>query len=271
MWLQRSTRTSQLAIPNASAEIVCDLVTGHTFLVGPLTHPRRSPPTDTQVRVGVRFRPGAPASLLGARPQEIRDLEIPLEDSWGRAAVRLGEQLAGAGSVQAAYRVLVDGIRSRVRCQRDDAFSRELVERLQPWSAGTVASASRDLFFSDRQLRRRCWTLFGFTPKELQRLLRFQVFLAVIHGFAAEPIQLGRLAVELGYADQSHLSRECHALSGLAPRALVRALSASCGAAHDHTVSFASLRGRFLQDRPGSVVIPSPRCATTRPTERAFS
>jgi hypothetical protein len=58
------------------------------------------------------------------------------------------------------------------------------------------------------------------SPKVLQRTLRFQGFLALAQ---AGTIASGRrgadgmagLAVDVGYADQAHLSRECLRLTGL--------------------------------------------------------
>jgi AraC-like DNA-binding protein len=57
----------------------------------------------------------------------------------------------------------------------------------------------------------------GYGPKLLQRVLRFQAFLAAC-GDAAPG--LAELAVEAGYADQAHLGRETRALAGLTPTEL---------------------------------------------------
>jgi AraC-like DNA-binding protein len=127
-------------------------------------------------------------------------------------------------------------------------FAAEARERLQPWRVRTTAAVGREMFLSERQLRRRFLTVFGFAPKELQRILRFQVFLALVQGPRRDQVRFAHLAAQLGYADQSHLSRECLRLAGLAPGRLVRELAESCGPDHDHTVSFAPLRVRFLQD-----------------------
>jgi AraC-like DNA-binding protein len=82
-----------------------------------------------------------------------------------------------------------------------------------------------------RQLRRRFADAVGYGPKTLQRILRFQRFLLL----AEDTQNLARLALEAGYADQAHLTRECRRLSGLPPAAL---LASGAGAAGERSVSF---------------------------------
>jgi transcriptional regulator GlxA family with amidase domain len=83
-----------------------------------------------------------------------------------------------------------------------------------------------------RQLRRRFADAVGYGPKTLQRILRFQRFLALARGSDHD---LARLALEAGYADQAHLTRECTRLAGLAPAAL---LASGAGPAGERSVSF---------------------------------
>lgn len=110
----------------------------------------------------------------------------------------------------------------------------------------------RDLFLSPRQLRRRCLSALGYGPKTLQRLLRFQRYLALSH-FHPE-ISLASLAVEAGYADQAHLTHEAVELAGLPPAKLLAETRSSCGPNHDHSVSFARFQAiardrRLTRDR----------------------
>jgi len=80
------------------------------------------------------------------------------------------------------------------------------------------------LDLSDRTLRRRCERAFGYGPKTLARILRFQRFLRLLRR-ASEP-RLAELAATSGYADQAHLTREVRSLGGLTPRRLKSELSA---------------------------------------------
>ena len=66
-----------------------------------------------------------------------------------------------------------------------------------------VETLAGDLGLSERQLRRRFHAGAGYGPKTLQRVLRFRRFLA------GADRDLARAALDAGYADQSHLTREC--------------------------------------------------------------
>ena len=57
---------------------------------------------------------------------------------------------------------------------------------------------------------------FGYGPKTLQRILRFQRAVRLIGG--GRP--LGEVAATCGFADQAHLTREVRALSGRPPSVL---------------------------------------------------
>jgi methylphosphotriester-DNA--protein-cysteine methyltransferase len=93
-------------------------------------------------------------------------------------------------------------------------------------ASGTRRSA---IGIGDRQLRRRFLDAVGYGPKTLERILRFQRFLML------EGDDLARLALEAGYADQAHLTRECTRLAGLPPAAL---LAEGAGPAGERSVSF---------------------------------
>jgi AraC-like DNA-binding protein len=87
---------------------------------------------------------------------------------------------------------------------------------LRTESAGPGMAIILDrLDISPRTLRRRCQEAFGYAPKTLDRILRFQRFLGLARQ-RAEP-RLADLAFEAGYADQAHLTREVRRLSGFSP------------------------------------------------------
>lgn len=76
---------------------------------------------------------------------------------------------------------------------------------------------------SERSLRRFCHAQFGYGPKTLERVLRLQRLLSLAR--ADRSSGLASLALQAGYADQAHLSREVRALCGVsASAALARLL-----------------------------------------------
>jgi AraC-like DNA-binding protein len=80
-----------------------------------------------------------------------------------------------------------------------------------------------------------------FGPKMLQRILRFQGFLALTRGDHGANVGLARLAQRAGYADQAHLTRESSQLTGLTPWRSLEEMRRSCGPTHDHEAWFAWL------------------------------
>ncbi|WP_246075763.1 helix-turn-helix domain-containing protein [Nonomuraea terrae] len=81
----------------------------------------------------------------------------------------------------------------------------------------SVAEVARDLGYSERQLHRRGLTAFGYAPKTLQRILRFQHALRL----ARAGVPLAEVAVTAGYADQAHLAHDVRRLSGVPMRSLL--------------------------------------------------
>ncbi|MEV4259204.1 helix-turn-helix domain-containing protein, partial [Spirillospora sp. NPDC049652] len=63
----------------------------------------------------------------------------------------------------------------------------------------------------ERQLRRRTLAAFGYGPKVLQRVLRFQQVLAAVR--AGVPAAVA--AADAGYADQAHMAHEVRDLAGV--------------------------------------------------------
>jgi AraC-like DNA-binding protein len=234
-------------VPNGCAEISCALGTGSIRVSGPKQAPavQRLPPGQTLV--GLRFRPGAASAALATPMSDLVDLEVELERLWGRSALSLGEHMAQAASAADAARLLEQVVIARsADAPERDSLVAAAVKRLQPWQAGDVTQVAAELFISPRQMRRRFLAAFGCGPKTLQRILRFQGFLAlsdVPHGCE---MTLAQLAHSTGYADQAHLTRECSRLSGLTPSAFLEATRRNCGCSHDHTPSHAGLRHALL-------------------------
>jgi AraC-like DNA-binding protein len=183
-------------VPDACVDVVW---TGARLVVaGPATGPVLADVPAGQPAFGVRFRIGAAGAALGLPASELLDRTVPLADVWGAAAAHV-EEAALAGGVRA----LAAAILARVEDEPDIAVR--------------AAAAGVRVGLGERQLRRRFADAVGYGPKTLDRVLRFQRFLAL----ARTGAPLAQLAFEAGYADQAHLTRECTRLSGLPPAALL--------------------------------------------------
>jgi AraC-like DNA-binding protein len=213
-------RRAARVVPDGCVDLVWR--EGELFLAGPDTRPFMSPLPPGATILGLRLRPGVAGSALGLPASELRDAHVPLEAVWGRFAAELAERLAG-GSTADGRRVLEDALAARRSEMVDpDPLVQAAARRLGA-PAARVRTLSRALGVSERHLRRRFHTAVGYGPKTLDRVLRFQRFLARAPALGRGDELLARLALELGYADQAHLSRECVRLSGLSPTGLVAA------------------------------------------------
>ena len=105
---------------------------------------------------------------------------------------------------------------------RDMAVVFQALGRGAGEASATMPRLLQRLGLSERSLRRRCHEAFGYGPKRLDRILRFQRFLSLARRVPGA--ELAALALAAGYADQAHLSREVRRLSSLSAAAVVRQL-----------------------------------------------
>lgn len=170
---------------------------------------------------GLRFRAGAAVNWLGLPISTIADQRPDLADLWGGRARDLTEMVGEAACPADGLARLQAGL-ARIAHDVDPpapdmAFAFRTLER-----GSGIASLLGRLDISERSLRRRCHAAFGYGPKTLERILRFQRFVALLRQSPAAGLSVAALAA--GYADQPHLSREARALSGFSPREIQRQL-----------------------------------------------
>jgi AraC-like DNA-binding protein len=157
---------------------------------------------------GVRLAPGAAADVVGLPLHTVRNERPDLADLWGRdAADALAEVAAAAPHPEHA---LADAVASRAG--QPDPAMRHVARRLGTTDAPSpVRGLADDMGLSERQLHRRCTAAFGYGPKTLHRVLRFQAALAL----ARQGRDLSAVAYDCGYADQAHLARDVSDLAGV--------------------------------------------------------
>ena len=177
--------------------------------------------------VGLRFRPGMAPAALGFTGVEVANRRVPVDQLLTGADARsLAQQLADHPGSADRMAVVEAAARRWVAAPRRPV---DTVARAAAHVAGThgrlrVDELARLCDLSPRQLHRRCRGVFGYGPTTLTRILRLQRFLTLGAGaHAADGHRLAALAARAGYADQAHLTRECRALAGVTPTALLRA------------------------------------------------
>lgn len=182
------------------------------------------PPGDPVV--AVRFRPGAAMRWLGLPMSEITGRQLDLS-AFGRPWARgLDDRIGEARTMAERMARLEAGLAGAAPQIGPPAPEMALAFRWLGRGAeeAGLATLRGRLGISERSLRRRCHEAFGYGPKTLDRILRFQRFLRLAG--AGETPGLSHLAAAAGYADQAHLSREARRLSGLTPAAILGQLAA---------------------------------------------
>jgi AraC-like DNA-binding protein len=183
-------------------------------------------PAGTTV-IGFRFRPAAAAVWLGVAASDILGERAPLASLWGGRAGRLAARVSTADDIAeriaAVAAMVARGASERPAADRAMQAAHDLVRAGPPPGVPLVPWLARALAMSERTLRRRFDDCFGYGPKTLDRILRYQRFLRMARE-TSEPTAV--LAVEAGYADQAHLIGESRRLTGSTPLQLDRLMRA---------------------------------------------
>lgn len=218
VWIHRlpcAPEPSVLVVPDGCIDLLW--IDGNLSVAGADRAARRQTLAPGGVVVGLRFQPGAARHWLRLPATDIVGQQIALDDIWGADARRLADDAGAALDPEDIARRLQCGLQRRATgIAADDRDMRMLFARLSyPHDSALcpVSAAATLLDVSPRTLRRRSHDAFGYGPKTLERILRFQRFLAT----AGDAHGLADCAAAVGYADQAHLSREVKRLSSLPP------------------------------------------------------
>lgn len=177
--------------------------------------------------VGVRLRAGALRPLFGVSGMELRDRSVSLELLPGTAG-RAMEWLERTAEARDAAPLLglLEGLAAAAR-ERHGPAPDWRVGQLPDPRPGADGGARpgipltrfcRELGLSPRTLRQCFADEVGLAPSTVARVRR-------LHGALLEGLTAGgrrtwsEIAAGAGYADQSHLIRDCHALMGESPGA----------------------------------------------------
>jgi AraC-like DNA-binding protein len=223
------------AIETFEGEAGSAVRTLHAFVVGNQSRPSVTGVVGHQLGVQVDLTPAGALTLFGD-VEALNDQVVPLDEALGSSGARLLERLAEAPGWESRLRLL------------DEAFGRnrpaplsaevEWLRRQLCASAGMarVEPLMDETGFSRRHVTARFRRQLGITPKAYARLLRFEEASALLSTLPAGKT-VAEVAIEAGYYDQSHLTRDFAALAGLTPGAY---------AADRHLAP----EVRFVQDTP---------------------
>ena len=164
--------------------------------------------------VGVRFAPGWGGACLRLDAAALAGQVVPAQ-TCGSDLAELAKVLTEAPPSIASERLQVFA-RTRTASVRPPYRIMEAIRLLRTSggrvSVGEVAALTG---LSQRTLRREVQAAVGLAPKPLARVFRFRRSLQLRK--ADRSLSLAALALEAGYADQAHMTREFRELGGFAP------------------------------------------------------
>jgi len=164
--------------------------------------------------VGAQLHAAAALPLLGVPADELAERHTRLDDVWGAAVASLRAQLRETRSPEAALGCFEAALQARLPRLRavHPAIAYALARFDELTDVGCVVA---DAGLSHRRFLTLFQEAVGLAPKRYCRVLRFQ---RAINGVVAgQPLSV--VAIDAGYSDQAHLTREFQALAGVSPGA----------------------------------------------------
>lgn len=164
----------------------------------------------------IAFAPGNWHHLIKLPPAELKGMHIEassLSLSWLNTLLGRLQSSPYEQHIPILEQALRNECHSKVGhqafAQPDTAWLRD---KLLHTSPGQVA---KTYGLSLRQLERRFLQQFGLTPKQYQRIARTALLMARLGN--TRMTSLASLALDLGFADQSHLTRDMKHFTGILP------------------------------------------------------
>jgi len=212
-------------VPDGCADLIW--ANGSLRIAGPDRTDKIEQLAPGQTVIGLRFQPGALAAWLRVPASELVGARVRLEEFWGAEARHIGDWVSeGRSPSEVAARLETALARRAAEVDAGDGISGSmfrLIEAGYSPDVRLVRRLSEQLNLSERTLRRRSHEAFGYGPKTLDRILRFQRFMRLVRAPGASG--LAGIAAEAGYSDQAHLTRETRDLSGFTPSAMLEQLA----------------------------------------------
>jgi len=192
-------------------DVCCDVafVGGRQFFDGPMTRAHPSLYVGQDV-VMLRIRVAAARDILQIPLSELTDLVVPLDEISQSLARELAQRFETGRLVEAFDRAPPSSVDARFL-----TAARALAR------GSSVGAAAAHVELTERHLERLFNDRVGVSPKLFARIVRFRR--AVFAARLGTPLAVA--AAGNGYADQSHFTREAHALTNRSPRSLLPGLA----------------------------------------------
>jgi AraC-like DNA-binding protein len=190
------------------------------WLAGPHDRPILNQPLGRTHCVGIVTTPVGCATTFGVAPTAIRGAVVDL-DTWWSPAAELRAQLRRTSSPDHALRTIDAAVAAaRTEVTGIERVARA-VARLEAEPTVTIGDLAAGLGVSHGHLDREFTRIVGLSPRTLGRILRMRRLLDDVDDPRSP--SWSRLAAELGWHDQAHLTRDFKRHTGVTPTAYLAA------------------------------------------------
>jgi AraC-like DNA-binding protein len=188
---------------------------------GPMSGVGRTEGSDRPEMIGIYFRPAGVAPFLRLAISDLADRAVMVEDLWGTPGSRVPGDLCGLAEgdriahVESALLARLGIGRRRAGTVDVARLAAHVIHRR---GRVTVEGLAHAAGVSRQHLTREFRAHLGIGPKLYIRLARFQS--GLVYAGSRGKVAWADAAVEMGYADQSHMIAEFRQFSALTPAAL---------------------------------------------------
>jgi AraC-like DNA-binding protein len=184
--------------------------------VGQIDGPFAVRPTGRAAIFAVRFRPAGAAAFFREPARTLTNLSTPLDALWRRDAGELTERIAGAAGDAERVAVVENALELRLAPTRFTSLAAAAERRITAaGGAVRVEEIADELAAGARTLERAFGECVGVGAKTLARIVRFRAALRTLESERAPSFVA--VAIDHGYADQSHLVRDFRDFTGEPP------------------------------------------------------
>lgn len=181
--------------------------------------------------LGVTFKPGGMWPFFDPAADELHNAHAALQDLWGSVGASLRERILALPAPYERLRLVETQLLAQaIRPMRQRAEVNFALAQLTRQQNHSIELLSRHVGLSARRMTRLFTLQVGLTPKLYARIKRFE---RVMQLMQAPGIEWSDLAQTCGYFDQSHLIRDCKAISGYTPSEL----QARCVGSSKHVIA----------------------------------
>lgn len=160
---------------------------------------------------GIRFREGVSTVLFGetfAKPTPIEDTQLDMQ--LNALGLALQASLNNYAQVRLIYQWLINEIGFNQKLPANFVATLEILRQ-----QNSIEELTQHINLSQRQIERQYRKWLDMTPAQYQRLMRVK---NTLNSLRSNPnIELATLALDNGYSDQSHMTREFKALAATTP------------------------------------------------------